>query len=154
DPGRDRVPLGMVDIEQAVWRYLVDHLGQLPSQVHRILYTNVEAQPSDRVMHVCGVDGEQHTSLAVGRRLPGHIGEPGDPGRVVHPVVRSPRCDERAAEITQGRLTGLPGIPLAHHHAYPFAVLQPGQGLSAVVVLADTKLRLLAHLDLVDHVAD
>jgi hypothetical protein len=34
-------------------------------------------------MDVRGVAREQHTSLAVGRRLPGHIGETGDPRRAV-----------------------------------------------------------------------
>ena len=152
--GGDRVPLGMVGIEQAFRRCPVDHLGQLPSQVHRVLHADVEALPADRVVHVCGVASQQHTSLAVGRRLPGHVGEPGEPGRAVHPVVRSPYGDERAAEITQGRLAGLPGIPLTHHHPDPLPVLQPAQGLSAVVVMANAPLRLLAHLDLGDQRAD
>jgi hypothetical protein len=29
--GSDRAPLGMVGIQQAFWRRLLDHLGQLPS---------------------------------------------------------------------------------------------------------------------------
>src|SRR4029078_3140425 len=45
-------------------------------------------------------------------------------------------------------------IPLAHHDAYPFAVLQPGQGLSAVLVLADAERRLAAPFDLGDHGAN
>ena len=105
-------------------------------------------------MHVRGVAGQQHTSGAVGRRLPGHVGEPGDPGRAVYPEVGSPHGDERAAEITQGRLTGLPGVPLAHHHPHPLPVLQPADGLSAVAVTADAELRLLGHLDLGDQGAD
>jgi hypothetical protein len=34
----------MVGIQEAFWRCLVDHLGQLPSPVHRILYTDIEAR--------------------------------------------------------------------------------------------------------------
>jgi hypothetical protein len=45
----------MVGIEQAFWSYLGDHLHQLPSQIHRILYTGVEGPVHRRVMHVCGV---------------------------------------------------------------------------------------------------
>jgi hypothetical protein len=94
--GSDRVPLGMVGIQQAFRRCPVNHLGQLPSQVHRILHTDVEALPTHRVMHVRGVARKQHTSLPIGRRLPGHVREPGDRGGAVHPVVRSPYSDPRA----------------------------------------------------------
>jgi len=65
--GGDRVALGMVGIQEAVWRCLVDHLGQLPSQIQRILHTGVEALSSHRAMHMCGVAGQQHPSFAVGR---------------------------------------------------------------------------------------
>ena len=51
----DRVALGMVGIEEAVRRRLVDHLGELPAQVHRILHTGVETLSAVRGMHVCGV---------------------------------------------------------------------------------------------------
>ena len=64
-------------------------------------------------MHVGGVAGQQHPSLAVGRRLPGHVGEPGDPGRAVHPVVRPVGGDERLAEILQGGLAGVFDLPFS-----------------------------------------
>src|SRR6202022_2375880 len=41
--GSDRVPLAVVGIQQAFWRRLLDHLGQLPSQIHRVLHTDLEA---------------------------------------------------------------------------------------------------------------
>ena len=72
--GSDRVPLGMVGIEQVFWRCPADHLGQLPSQVHRVLHAGVEALTADRGMHVRGVAGHQHPPVPAGRRLPGHIG--------------------------------------------------------------------------------
>jgi hypothetical protein len=43
----DRVPLGVVSVQQAVQRCPVGDLGQLPSQVHRILHTDVEALSAD-----------------------------------------------------------------------------------------------------------
>ena len=46
--GSDRVALGLVGIQEAFRRCPVDHLGQLPAQVHRILHTGVEALSTDR----------------------------------------------------------------------------------------------------------
>jgi hypothetical protein len=46
--GSDRMALGVVGVEQAVRRRPVHHLGELPSQVHRILHTGVEALPAHR----------------------------------------------------------------------------------------------------------
>ena len=63
-------------------------------------------------MHVRGVAGQQHPPLAVGRGLPGHIGEPGDPGGTVDPVVGPVDGDERLAEIAQGGLAGGPSVLL------------------------------------------
>src|SRR5262249_35017181 len=115
---------------------------------------DVEALPTHRVVHVRGVARKQHASLPVGRRLPGHVREPGDPGWAVHPKVRSPYGDERLAEITQGRLTSLPGGPFADDAPYPPPSLGPAQALLALLITADAQLRLLAHLDLRDQRAD
>ena len=41
-PRADRMPLGVVGVQQAVRRCPLDHLGELPSQVHRILHAGVE----------------------------------------------------------------------------------------------------------------
>ena len=67
--GGDRVALGVVGVQQALRRRPVDHLGQLPSEVHRVLHTGVEALPTDRGMHVRGVAGQQDPSLR-GRSRP------------------------------------------------------------------------------------
>ncbi len=100
--GGDRVALGVVGIEEAFRRCPLDHLRQLPSQIHRVLHTDVEALSADRGMHVRGVAGQQDPSVAVGRGLPSHVGEPGDPGGTVDPVVGPVDGDERLAEIAQG----------------------------------------------------
>src|SRR3984893_2526664 len=92
----------MVGIQEAFWGCPVDHLGQLPSQIHRILHTGVEALSTIRGMHVCGVAGQQDPSVAVGRGLSSHVGEPGDPGGRVDAVVGPTYGDERLAEIAQG----------------------------------------------------
>ena len=148
--GGHRVPLGVVGVQQVVRRCPVDHLGQLPPQVHRVLHTGVEALPADRIVHMRRVASQQYASRPVGRGLPGRVGESGDPGGAVHPVVRSPDVDERAAEITQRRFSGLPGVLLSHYQPYPFPVLQPAQGLSAVAVIANAPLWLLTHLSFCD----
>ena len=131
------------------WRRLLDHLGQLPSQIHRILHTDLEALSTCRVMHVCGVAGQQHPSVAVGRRLPSRIGEPGDPGGTVHPVIRPVDGDERLAEIAQGGLTGLSDVRFGHVDPHR-SILQPGEGMDANSVVAGPPFRLLVHLDMSD----
>ena len=47
-PGLDWMALGVVGVEQSFWRYPLDHLGQLPSKVHGILHTEVEALATHR----------------------------------------------------------------------------------------------------------
>ena len=113
--GRDRVALGVVGVQQAVRRVPLDHLGELPAQVHRILHAGVEALSAHRGMHVRGVAGQQDASVAVGRGLPGHVGEPGDPGRTVDPEVGPVDGDERLAEIAQGGFARGPEVRLGHH---------------------------------------
>ena len=156
--GRDRVALGVVGIQQAFRRRPVDHLGQLPAQVHRILHADVEALSTDRGMHVRRVAGQQDPSLAVGRGLPGHVGEPGDPGEIVDPVVGPVDGDEALAEIAQGGLAradlGLGQHDpdrsplLVDHLAVLDLVLDLAQGMRARGSAADAQFRLLGHLDL------
>ena len=152
----DRVALGMVGIKQAVGRCPIDHLGQLPSQIHRILHTDVEALSTHRVMHVCGVAGQQDPSVAIGRGLPRHIGEPGDPGGTVDPVIGPVYGDERLAEIAQGGFAGGSEVLLGHHDPHRPPILQPVDGMDAEGVVADAPFRRLpvsGHLDLGDQVA-
>ena len=150
----DRVPLGLVGIEQALRRCAVDHLGQLPSQVHGVLDTDVESLSACRGMHVRRVAGQEHPSLSVGRRLPGHIGEPREPRDVVNTEVGPVDGDERLAKVVQGRLVALPDVRLDQHHPHALPVLELAEAIDALVTTADAPRRLVGHLDLGNQVAD
>ena len=63
--GSHRVAFGMVGIEQALRRNPLDHLRQLPSQIHRILHADLKPLPAERRMHMGRVTGEQDASLPV-----------------------------------------------------------------------------------------
>ena len=108
DPGGDRVALGLIAVQQAFGGRPLDHLGQLPSQVHSILNAEVETLSARRVMHVRGIARQQDAPVAIGGCLTRRIVEPGNPNRTVDPVVCPIYRDERLAEITKGRFAGLP----------------------------------------------
>ena len=132
----------------------LDHLGELPAQVHRVLDPYVEALPSDRIVDVGGVTRQQHTPAAIGRRLPGHVREARDPRRVVDPVVGPPHRDHPPPEVLEGRLAGLPPVGLADDDPSTPAVLQRAHAVLAIPVTAYPPLRLLAGLGLGDQGAD
>ena len=110
--GSDRVALVVVGVQEALRGGPVDHLRQLPSQIHRILHAEAEALSTRRVVHVRRVAGQQDSSRAVGRGLPRHVGEPGDPRGVVDPEVGAVHGDERLAQIAQGGLAAGPELLL------------------------------------------
>src|SRR6185312_732675 len=134
--------LGMIGIEEAFRRRSLDNLRQLPSQIHRILHASVEALSTIWRMHVGGVAGQQNPSVAVGRSLPGHIGEPGDPRGTVDSVICPAYSNQRFAEIAQCRFGRGPDVLFGHHDPYGSAilvnhltpsnlVLQPAEGMDA-----------------------
>ena len=95
---RDRMPFGVIAVEEAVRRRRVDgHQGKLPPQIHRILDAGVEPLAADRVMHMRGVPRQQDSSVAIGRCLPGHVSCPGNPSGAVDSVICSIDGDERVA---------------------------------------------------------
>ena len=104
----DRVALGLIGVQQGLRRGSVDHLGQLPPQVHRILHADVQALPAHRGVHVRGVAGKQHAPFAIGHGLTGHVGEAGDERGLCDAVVCPVDGDERLAEILQGGLAAGP----------------------------------------------
>jgi len=83
------------------------HLGQLPSEIHRILHTDIEALSTLGGMYVRGVAREQYTPSAVGRCLSGHVGKAGDPRRAVHPMVGPVDENKCLADVLQGGLAGV-----------------------------------------------
>ncbi len=151
--GSDRVALVVIGIQEALRGGPVDHLSELPSQIHRILHTEAEALSTRRVMHVRRVAGQQDSSRAVGRGLTSHVGEPGDPRGTVDPEVGAVHGDERLAQIAQGGLAARPELLLGHDDPHRPPVLQPVQAMDADGVVADAPRRLLGHLDLGDQVA-
>src|SRR5262245_26526758 len=152
-PCSDRVALGMISIEKAFRRYPFDHLGQLPPQIYRILHTDVEALSTRWVMDVGGVAGKQHASLAVGRRLPCHIGESRDPDWTMDPVVGAVYRDKCLAEITKANFAGATEVLFGHQDPQQAAIVMPAQGMDTAGVVPDSPLRLLGQLDLGDQVA-
>jgi hypothetical protein len=100
---RDRVALGVVGVEQALRRCPLHHLGQLPSEVHRILHTGVEAlSPTGEC--TCAASPASRTRPAGTTPPAGSLGEPGDRRWDCGSRSRSRRRDERLAEIAQGGL--------------------------------------------------
>ena len=68
--GSDRMAFGVVGTQEAIWRRPLDQLGQLRSQIHRILHTGLEALSTVRGMPMCGVAGQKDPSVAAGRGVP------------------------------------------------------------------------------------
>src|SRR5207302_8903581 len=86
---------------------------------------------------------------AVGRGLSGGVGEAGDPGGAVDPVVSTPDGGDRLPELAQGGLTGVVDALFGHQDAdQPTVRLAEGVATDGVVV--DAPLRLLAQPDLAD----
>ena len=133
----DRVPLGLIGVEQALRRCAVDHLGELPAQVHRVLDPDVESLSARRRMHVRRIAGQEHASRSVRRRLPRRIAEPREPRDVVNAEVGAVDGDERLAQIVEGRLVALPDLRLDQHDAHALAVLELADGIDALVTAAD-----------------
>ena len=109
-------------------------------------------------MHVRRVAGQQDPSVAVGGGLPGHVGEPGDPGRTVDPEVGPVDGDQALAEIAQGGFARSdmrlgqhdPHRPafLVDHLAALDLVLHLADGMDARGSATNAGFGLLGHLDL------
>jgi hypothetical protein len=105
-------------------------------------------------MHVCGIAGQQYASVPVGRGLSRHIGESGDRGRTVNPVIGPVDRDEGLAEIAQRRLGSPVEVLLRHQDPHRSSILQFGERMDAASIAANAPFRLLDQLDLGDQVAD
>src|SRR5262249_20147464 len=123
------------------------------AQIHRVLNTDVEALATHGRMHVCGVAGQQDPSVAVDRGLAGRIGEPGDPGGTVDPVVCSVYGDQRRADIPQGGFIFGSYLPLGQPDARSLRILQLADRMGTHGVVTEAPLRLRRRLDLGDQPA-
>ena len=150
----DRAALGVVRVEVVFGCCALHHLRQLPTEVHRILDTHVEALSADRGMHVRRVAGQQHAPLAVRGRLTGHVGEPRDPRRTVDAVVGPVHADERVADITQRWFAADSELALGQDDADRLALIDIGDGVDAERILVEPPLRFLGRLDLGDQPAE
>ena len=70
-----------------------------------------------------GVAGEQDPPRAIRGRLPGHVGETGDPARAVHSEVGPVRADEQLAKVLECRLASVVDARLVQHD--PVRSLRP-----------------------------
>ena len=94
---RDRMPFGVIAVEETVRRRPVGYPGKLPPQIHRILDAGVEALTADRVVHMRGVPRQQDSPVAIGHRLSGHVGCPENPSGAVDSIICSVDGDQRFA---------------------------------------------------------
>src|SRR3954447_26404547 len=74
----------------------------------------------------------------------------------MHTIIGPVDGDERLAEIAQGGFVCGAGVLvlLGHHDPYLLPVLQPAQGMNALIIAAGAPFWLLGQLDLGDQVAD
>ena len=145
--GADRMTLGLVGVQEEVRCAAVHHLRQLPAEIHGILQAGVEALPSLGRMHMGGVARDQHPASAVGLCLACGVGESGDPGRAVDPVVRPVGEHERLTHMLQGRLPVFE-LRVGQHDPYP-----PVLPLADAATWAEAEFRFLVHLYLGDQPA-
>src|SRR2546423_15040274 len=115
-------------------------------------------------MNVRRVARQQDPSVAVGRGLPRHVGEPGDPGGTVDAVVGPAYGDERLAQIAQGGFGRAADIGFGDHDPYwsnvlvhdlavADLVLQSAEGIHTERNAMDAQRRFLGHLHLGEEIA-
>src|SRR5262249_26650705 len=132
----NRMPLGVVGVEETLGRRPADDLRELPSQVHRILDTDVEPLSACGGMHVSSVAGEEHAAIAIGRRLSCHVRKSRYPSCIANAVIRSVYVDERALDVLERRL--VVAYPrLDQHDARALSVLQLRDRVDTSVTTAD-----------------
>ena len=148
--GRGRVSLRLIGVEEAVRCDVLDHLGELPAQVHRVLDTQADPLPGRRAVDVGGIAGQQHPPDAVRRRLPGRVAEPRDRRGVVHPEVGAEHRDQGLAEVGQGGFARGAQLLLGDQHLHGGAVADGVQPMDAGLVDADALRRLVGDLHLGD----
>ena len=105
-------------------------------------------------MHVRGISGQQDASVAVHGGLTRHVGEPGNPGGIVDPVVGAVGGDERVGDIAQCGFAGGYEVTFGKYDPDQSAIFHPADRvLEAEPVLVKPPLRLLERFDFGDQPA-
>src|SRR5688572_32059612 len=142
--------LGVVGVEEGVWRVPFYDLGQLPSQIHRVLHAELDTLSTVRRMYVRRIAGQEDASFAVACGLTSGIGEPRDRGGTVDAVIGPVHGGERLAEIAQRGFVGASDVLFGHQDAYTSPILQLAERMDAERIAADAPFRRLhGQLDLV-----
>ena len=101
-----------------------------------------------------GVTGQQDTTMAVGHRLPRHVGEPGDPVGAAQLEVCPVHGDECLAKVVNSGIARVADLSFREHNPRRLPVCGPTDCmLTAVAVATEAELRLLVRLDFGDHPA-
>lgn len=143
----DRVPFGVVGVEQGGSGVAVQHRGQFPAEVGRVLQPGVHALSAGRTVHVRGVPGEEDPADPVPRRLPFVAVEAGHPAGLAHVVVAAEGEPGDLLHLVQAERRGVRdvAVPVPADHAV-VAVAEGGQEGEGLAVRADGEelLRFLA----------
>jgi hypothetical protein len=97
----DGVPLVVVGVEHPLLGATLDHRGELPRQVRRILQAGVHAHAARGRVHVRRVSGEQHPADAIPRHLALVAVEAGGPARLRHPEVAAEHPLHHAPDLLE-----------------------------------------------------
>jgi len=135
--GTDWVPLRMLGVQEALRRCSMDRLSELPSQIHRVLDTGVESLSAYWGVYVGRVAGQEHAAVAVGGRLPSHIGKPGNMVGVAEAIICPVDGDEGLADIAQGRLVALTDQLFIQHDSRTSAVFELSNSIDTLSTTAD-----------------
>src|SRR5690606_37990773 len=112
-----RAPLVLVAVQQPRGRPAAHLRGQFPTEVERVLDTEVEALPAQRRVHVRRVAGQQHPADPVALGEPDGVPEPGQPARGVHAEIRARVRPQLLLDLRQLRRHRAVGAhPRRGHH--------------------------------------
>jgi hypothetical protein len=106
-----------------------------------------------RGMHVGSVPCQQDTAAPVRRRLPGRVGEPGDPAGTAQTEVRPVDGDQRFVQVVHARGSRVVDLALGEQDPDQLPVRRAPERVGPEAVVPEAELRLLGHRHLGDHPA-
>ena len=96
-----------------------------------------------------GIAGQQHPPVAVGRRLAGHVGEPGDPVGAAQAKVAAVDNFEGGAQVVEVG-AAVAELPFGQHHAHQPVVTARADAVGAKAVVSHPHLGFAVHHHLGD----